>query len=119
MEQEDVHKIKKNGQAAAAILASMIGILSLAMSNLLAEISKEFKLMIYEVGKVWIPGAEGIGPYSGKETFMLVAWGLSWLILYFMLRNRNVKLSYYTITFMIGTGISTLLVWNPFLDLIK
>ncbi|MBI3842441.1 MAG: hypothetical protein HY295_04780 [Thaumarchaeota archaeon] len=111
--------IKKNGHAAAAMISAMIGILSLAVSHVFSLLSKESSNLMLEVGKTWIPGAEGIGPYSGKETFMLIGWFSSWLILYFVLRNRDVKLSHYGITFMIGVGISTLLVWAPFLDLLK
>lgn len=108
---------KKNGSAAAAMIAAMIAILSLAIANLVATISKDAKIFIHEMGKAWIPGAEAIGPYSGKETIMLLGWGISWIILYFALRNHNVKLSIYTIVFIIGVGLSTLFVWNPFVDL--
>jgi hypothetical protein len=38
--------------------------------------------------------------------------------LYFALRNRDVKLSYYTVIFIIGVGIATLLVWTPFVHII-
>ena len=115
-EKQIIHK--KNGQVAAAMTAAMIGVLSLGISHMISVLSKDAKLFIYEVGKLWIPGAEGIGPYSGKESFMLIGWGLSWLILYFALRNRDVKLSYYTVIFMIGVGVATLLVWTPFVHIL-
>ena len=115
---EETKPILKNGQVAAAMIAAMIGVLSLGISHTISVFSKDAKLFIFEIGKLWIPGAEGIGPYSGKESFMLIGWGLSWLVLYFALRNRDVKLSYYTVIFMIGVGIATLLVWTPFVHII-
>ena len=118
MTEEKQTTLKKNGQVAAAMIAAMIGVLSLGISNTISVLSKEAKLFIFEVGKLWVPGAEVLGPYSGKESFMLIGWGLSWLILYFVLRNRDVKLPFYTVIFMIGIGIATLLVWTPFVNLI-
>ena len=118
MSKEKQTILKKNGQAAAAMTAAMIGVLSLGISHIISVLSKDAKLFIHEIGKVWIPGAEGIGPYSGKESLMLIGWGLSWLILYYALRNRDVKLSYYTLLFMIGISIATLLVWTPFVHII-
>ena len=114
---EETQTIKKNGQVAAAMIAAMIGVLSLGVSHMISVLSEDAKLFIHQVGKAWIPGAEGIGPYSGKESFMLIGWGISWLILYFALRNRDVKLSYYTLLFMIGISIATLLVWTPFVHI--
>ena len=119
MVQEKQTRVKKNGQAAAAMMAAMIALLSLGMSNLASVFSKDFKQIIHEFGKAWIPGADAIGPYSGKETIMLLGWGISWLILYFILRNRQVRLSKFTIIFIIGTALATLFVWSPFVHLFK
>ena len=118
MSKEKQTILKKNGQAAAAMMAAMIGVLSLGISHIISVLSKDAKLFIHEIGKAWIPGAEGIGPYSGKESLMLIGWGLSWVILYYALRNRDVKLSYYSLLFMIGISIATLLVWTPFVHII-
>ena len=118
MTEEKLTNLKKNGQVAAAMIAAMIGVLSLGISHTISVLSEDAKLFIHEVGKAWIPGAVEIGPYSGKESFMLIGWGLSWLILYFVLRNRDVRLPYYTVIFMIGVGIATLLVWTPFVHII-
>jgi len=118
MTEEKQTILKKNGQAAAAMTAAMIGVLSLGISHIISVLSKDAKLFIHEIGKAWIPGAEGIGPYSGKESLMLIGWGLSWVILYYALRNRDVKLSYYSLIFMIGISIATLLVWTPFVHII-
>ena len=105
--------ISKNGAAQAAILSAMLGFLTLAIVNLGTEISSNFKTVVHKVGKLWIPGAEGIGPYSGKETLMLVVWLLSWLILGKILKNREWNMTVVLILFLIGTGIATTLLWPP------
>ena len=109
-------RIKANGQAVAAMLAGMIGLLCLGIVNAAAEFSASFNSWVLEVGKAWIPNATGIGPYSGKETFLLIGWFASWAILHFALRKRNVNLKIAAITFIIGIAIAALLVYTPFLD---
>lgn len=105
--------LEKSGAAQAAFLSAMIGCLTLALVNLTTEISAAFKTFVFGVGKLWMPGAEGIGPYSGKETFALVAWLLSWVILHRMLRNKEWNLSAVLGIFLVGIGIATTLVWPP------
>lgn len=106
-------KRDKFGGAQAALLSAMLGCLTLAVVNLGTELSKKFQTFVHDVGKLWIPGAEGIGPYSGKETFMLVAWLLSWLILGRILRNREWNMNVVWILFLIGIGAATTLLWPP------
>ncbi len=109
----------KNGSAAAAIASATVGIITLAISNVFASLSQSTKSFMLDIGKLWIPGAEGIGPYSGKETFMVAAWLSSWILLYFALRNKEVRLLYYSVFFMAGVGVSTLLVWTPVVHLLR
>lgn len=82
---------RPNGAAVAASLAAAIGILVMAFVNIGTEASASFKTFVHGVGKLWIPGAEGIGPYSGKETFLLLGWLGSWMLLHFLLRRREVS----------------------------
>lgn len=103
----------KQGAAQAAILAAMLGFLTLAVVNLGTEISSNFKTFVHSIGKLWIPGAEGIGPYSGKETLMLVAWLLSWLIFGRILKNREWNMTFVLVLFLIGIGVATTLLWPP------
>jgi hypothetical protein len=44
---------------------------ALAVVNVFTAASKPFNTWVHGVGKLWMPGAEGIGPYSGKET---ISW---------------------------------------------
>ena len=56
------------GIAVAALMAAMLGMLTLAVVNVFTAASPDFNKWVHNVGKLWMPGAQGIGPYSGKET---------------------------------------------------
>lgn len=104
---------KPTGIAAAAILACAVGSLALAASHLLAEYSVVGKTWVHAWGKAWMPGAEGIGPYSGKETLALLAWLMSWFFLHLWLRRKDVNLVKNGVLFLIGIGLATTLLWPP------
>ncbi len=104
----------KNGAGQAAILSAMIGLLTLALVNLGTDISDSFKETVHSLGKLWMPGAQGIGPYSGKETLSLAAWLVSWWILHRLLRCREWDNRLVLILFLVGIGVATTLVWPPF-----
>jgi hypothetical protein len=101
------------GVAVAALLAAMIGMLTLAGVNQFTQISKDFDLWVHGVGKLWMPGAEGIGPYSGKETLSALAWIVSWVGLHFALRRREMSVSRWLIVFLVGVGVATTWIWPP------
>ena len=101
------------GIAVAALLAALLGMLALAAVNQAAQMSKPFNLWVHGIGKLWMPGAEGIGPYSGKQTLAAIAWIGSWVILHFSLRRRDLDLSRWLIVFLVGVGIATTWVWPP------
>jgi len=105
--------LDKLGTAQAALLAVTVGILALALSNLGAEASKSFQISIHNIGKLWIPGAEGIGPYSGKETIALIAWLASWWIFHSLLRRREWNNQWVLAIFLIGIACATTLLWPP------
>lgn len=60
-----------------------------------------------------MPGAQGIGPYSGKETLAALAWLGSWAVLHGALRARELNLSHWVIVFVLGVGVATTLIWPP------
>ena len=103
----------KLGAAQAALLAAMLGALALALSNLGAEASKSFQTTVHNLGKLWMPGAEGIGPYSGKETIALVVWLASWWTLHLFLRTREWNNRWVMVIFLIGITCATTLLWPP------
>lgn len=103
---------KPTGIAAAAVLSVAFGTLVLAVSHLLSVYSDSAKNWIHAWGR-WMPGAERIGPYSGKETLALLAWLGSWALLHLALRRRNVSLTRTGLLFLVGIGAATTLLWPP------
>ena len=104
---------QKNGAAQAAILSAMLGILTVGLVNLGTTISDHFQVFIYAIGKLWMPGAEGIGPYSGKETIALLVWFISWVVLHQLLKEREWNPQGVLIVFLFGIALATTLVWPP------
>jgi hypothetical protein len=101
------------GIAVAALMGAMLGMLTLAVVNVLTAASPDFNKWVHDVGKLWMPGAQGIGPYSGKETLALISWLGSWLVLHLTLRKRDVEISRWFIIFLVGVGVATTLIWPP------
>ncbi len=110
-------QIKPNGPAVAAFLSAMVGLIVMGIINVGTASSTSFNTWVHSIGKLWIPNAQGIGPYSGKETFLLAGWLLSWAVLYVLLRKRDVKLAIPVIVFIVGMALATLFVYNPFVDM--
>ncbi len=104
---------KPTGIAAAAVLAAALGTLALAGSHLLSLYSEPAKNWVHSWGRAWMPGADHIGPYSGKETLMLLVWLGSWIVLHLALRRRNVSLIGVGLLLLAGIGTATTLLWPP------
>ncbi len=102
-----------SGPAVAAIISAVLGMITLAVVNWGTAASKELNTWVHGIGKLWMPGAEGIGPYSGKETLSLLVWIGSWVVLHLALRNRELNLGRWLIVFLVGVGIATTLLWPP------
>ncbi len=109
---------RENGEAIAALMSAMIGLLALGIMHLGSQASSGFNQWLLSVGQAWIPNATGIGPYSGKETFLLVGWLGSWAVLHFALRNRSMRLSIPMVIFAVGLALATLFVYTPFIDFV-
>jgi len=105
--------LEKMGAGQAAILAAMLGILALSLVNLGTEMSKPFTEIIHKMGKLWMPGAQGIGPYSGKETISLVVWLVSWFLLHRFLRTKEWDARAVLAIFLAGIAVATTLLWPP------
>jgi hypothetical protein len=97
----------------AAILSAAVGLITLALINLGTAASEAFNAWVHGIGKLWMPGAEGIGPYSGKETLSLAVWVGSWVLLHRALRTRELTLGGWLVVFLIGIGIASTLLWPP------
>ena len=105
--------VMPSGIAVAALMSSMLGMLALAVVNVFTTASKNFNAWVHGVGKLWMPGAAGIGPYSGKETISLVVWLGTWVVLHYALRERELKLSTWLLIFLVGVAVATTLIWPP------
>ena len=97
-------RVMPSGIAVAALMSSMLGMLALAVVNVFTTASKDFNAWVHGVGKLWMPGAAGIGPYSGKETIALAVWLGTWVVLHYALRERELKLSTWLVVFLVGVG---------------
>lgn len=110
---------RANGASVAALLSAAFGLLVLGVIVLWTELSVPMKNFVFDVGKAWIPRASEIGPYSGKETFLLVGWLASWVGLHFALRDRhvNVRIAFGVAMLMVAAAL--LLIWPPFWHLFE
>lgn len=104
-EGETVRLRYPTGVMVAACLAAAVGLLVLALVNIVSEVDTGFR--------TWITLHSGIGPYSGKELFLFGAWFGSWPILHFALRRRELNLRRWFGIFLAGVFIAALLLWPP------
>ena len=104
---------RPNGSAVAAFLGAALGLLVLGVVVLAAELSGAVEGFVFDVGKAWVPGAQRIGPYSGKETFLLVGWLASWGILHVALRDRTLDVKAWFGVALLALLAALLLVWPP------
>ena len=96
----------------------MIGLLAMGIVHTTTDASTSFSNWVLMVGKLWIPNAQEIGPYSGKETFLLIGWLLSWAVLHLLLRKRDMKLAIPVVIFVVGMALATLFIYTPFIDFV-
>ncbi len=99
-----------SGVAIAALLAGVIGLLTLGVVNILADVSRPFSNALTL--------NPGIGPYSGKELFMFAAWFGSWIVLHLLLRKRELNMRKWFGAIMALLLVSVLLVWPPIFEAI-
>ncbi len=97
-----LHEGSKNppttsGGATAFLISGGIGAAAMMVAHHLSDTSKAREAFLKNLGS-WIPGSVStdpmwgnIGSYAGKETVMLVGWLGSLIILYPLLKNRDVK----------------------------
>ena len=109
---------RENGEAVAALMSAMVGLLVLGIMHLGSQASSGFNQWLLSVGQAWIPNATGIGPYSGKETFLLIGWLGSWAVLHLTLRNRSMRLIFPMVIFTAGLAVATLFVYTPFINFV-
>lgn len=108
-----------SGPAAAAIVSAGIGCFTMMVTHHLSETSEAIEQIVLFIG-TWIPGSHNpdkmwgnIGVYAGKETMLLVGWLVSWPILYFVWRNKNVKSRTIFFWMFILLIAATVMSWHP------
>lgn len=106
-------KERPSGAALAATLAASLGVLSLALVQVMSEVSEPFKMMMQSLGNLWMPGAAGIGPYSGKETVALIVWLGSWALFHAGWRKRELPVGPLAVLALTLVGVATTLLWPP------
>lgn len=106
-----------SGSALAAVLSASLGLLALAVAQVMSEMSTAFKAAMQSLGNLWMPGAAGIGPYSGKETVALLVWLGSWALLHAVWKRRELPVGRIGTLALVLVGIATTLVWPPITEL--
>jgi predicted PurR-regulated permease PerM len=82
MAQQEAQDVRaRDGAAAAALLAAVIGIFVLALMIVLAEANEDFSN--------WLKWDNEVGPLSGKSSLGLIAWAVAWPPLHFLLYRRD------------------------------
>lgn len=97
----------------SAFMSSSIGLLAMSVVNIGTDANDGFKSLIHSLGKMWIPGADGIGPYSGKETVLLLFWAASWILLNYALKDRKTDVKRWFGASLVILGAATILMWPP------
>lgn len=100
---------RPDGPVAAALLATGIGSVVLAVLVIVAEASESFKDSLAY--------SERVGPLSGKTIWAVVAFAVSWLILGVVLRRRQVGLGKVLVVFAVLIGLGLLGTFSPFFEL--
>jgi hypothetical protein len=73
--------VRSEGPAAAAVLATGIGALTLGLLTTVAEMS--------ETVSGWLDLNSRVGPLSGKTTVTVVVWLVSWVLLHRVMRDHG------------------------------
>ncbi len=110
--------VRPSGAALPATVSASLGLVALATANLLSEVSVGFNAALQSLGKMWMPGAAGIGPYSGKETVVLLVWLGSWALLHAVWRKRELSVPRVGGFALILVGVATTLLWPPIVELV-
>jgi hypothetical protein len=109
MAQQEAQDVRaRDGAAAAALLAAVIGILVLAVAIVVAEANEDFAQ--------WLAWDDEVGPLSGKSSLGLIAWAAAWPVLHLLLYRRDrVLLAASAISFVLFVA-AMVLMFPPVFD---
>ncbi|CCI02034.1 MAG: hypothetical protein ACKPH1_25990 [Microcystis panniformis] len=110
-----------SGPAAAAIISAGIGCFLMMVAHHFsdADHSKTVETFLWNLGS-WIPGSKNpskmwgnIGSYTGKETMLLIGWLVSWPILHYLWKDRQIKAKTILFWFFALMIAATAMSWHP------
>lgn len=107
---------KPSGPAAAAIVAAGIGSLVMGLMVSLAEFSADAKNFL-DFAKNYGLGS-GVGPLSGKVIVTVLAYLVSWAVLYFMWRGKEISVSKAFLATIVLVGLGFALTFPPIFTLL-
>ena len=99
------------GPAAAALLATGVGSLVLAILVVIAEANESFAMSLAY--------SDRVGPLSGKTIWAVVAYFGSWVILAVALRGRRMNLGVVAIVAGVLLALALVGTFSPFFELFK
>jgi hypothetical protein len=100
---------RPDGLGAAAMLAAAIGVFALGLLTVLAEAS----VGIHDWLEAWEFG-QGVGPLAGKTTVAVIVWLVSWAILAFALRSKDVSMKSWIWASLVLGALGVLGTFPPF-----
>lgn len=104
---------RKTGEIAAALVSLWLGLASLVAGHLWSVANPlEANRTLLKIGS-WMPNWQGIGPFAGKQTVALATWLISWLLLFFILKQKEVNLKVCCCLFLVGFAVLVILTWPP------
>lgn len=104
-----VEEPKANGPAMAALLSSGIGVAVLGVFTTVAAASTDFANLL----KI----NAAVGPLSGKTTYAVAAFALSWLVTGIVLRKKDVNEGQFLVATFVLIAIGILGTFPLFFDL--
>lgn len=108
MEPQEIDRPSPLGAAAAAILACSLGCLAIGIATLLVQMSPALAKSF----NWWKP----VGPLSGETGSGIIVWLASWILLHFIMRNREANLGLVTAVSFLFLALSMLLLFPPFYE---
>jgi hypothetical protein len=102
---------RPNGPAAAALLAGGIGAAVLGIATLLVEV-------VGDAVKKPLTWNNGVGALSGKSGVGIIAFLVSWVVLHYILKDKETKFGQIAVIALVGLALGLLFTFPPFWHLL-
>lgn len=113
-----------SGPAAAALVSAILGCFLMMVAHHIGDTHKPIDELLWTIGS-WMPGSKTgdelageIGPYSGKETVLLVTWLVSWAGLHQLWKNKQISFTLIFWSFSLLVA-ATVMTWHPLFPYLK